>query len=131
MVGYHLHKNRIPGIKVAGTLEDPIHARNIEDFINTLNDRTLVIAVDATLGQFCSVGCVRVKSGSIKPGSGLNKDLPPVGDVSIVGIVNQGGWMDFMVLQNTRLGLVMKMAEVISEAIKHALTKRNPGKPGK
>ena len=41
----------------------------------------------------------------------------------ITGIVNHAGWMDFMVLQNTRLGIVMKMAEIIADGLQHALWK--------
>ena len=41
-----------------------------------------------------------------KPGAGVNKDLPPVGDLYITGVVNVGGFMDYLVLQNTRLYLI-------------------------
>jgi len=67
------------------------------------------------------VGCITVSQGSIKPGSGVNKDIAPIGDIAIVGIVNFGGFMDFLVLQNTRLSLVMKMADIISNGIVKAL----------
>jgi len=43
--------------------------------------------------------------------------LPPVGDMHITGIVNVGGFMEYFVLQNTRLSLVMKMSHIIAEAI--------------
>jgi hypothetical protein len=35
----------------------------------------------------------------------------------IVGVVNVGGFMEYLVLQNTRLSLVMRMAEVISTGL--------------
>jgi putative sporulation protein YyaC len=34
-----------------------------------------------------------------------------------MGIVNVSGWMESTVLQNTRLNLVMKMADIISRSI--------------
>ncbi|MNJ05080.1 hypothetical protein D3C73_1661750 [compost metagenome] len=35
----------------------------------------------------------------------------------ITGIVNVGGFMEYFVLQNTRLSLVMDLAELIAKAI--------------
>ncbi|MNE77605.1 hypothetical protein D3C80_1739330 [compost metagenome] len=44
-----------------------------------------------------------------------------MGDISIYGIVNVGGFMEYMVLQNTRLSLVMRMADEIITAITQVL----------
>ena len=55
-----------------------------------------------------------------KPGAGVNKQLPEVGDIHITGIVNVSGFMEFFVLQNTRLNLVMKMAKTIANGIYQA-----------
>ena len=60
---------------------------------------------------------VQVGEGPVKPGAGVNKDLPSVGDAHITGIVNVSGFMEFMVLQNTRLSLVLKMAKTIANGI--------------
>jgi Protein of unknown function (DUF1256). len=35
----------------------------------------------------------------------------------VTGIVNISGFMEFMVLQNTRLNIVMKMADIITYGI--------------
>ena len=56
--------------------------------------------------------------GPSKHGAAMNKKLPAVGDLHIHGIVNLNGFMEFFVLQNTRLSLVMKMADVIAQSIK-------------
>lgn len=48
---------------------------------------------------------------------GVSKTLPPVGDIHVTGIVNVGGYMEYLVLQNTRLSVVIRMAEVISKAL--------------
>jgi putative sporulation protein YyaC len=63
------------------------------------------------------VGFVNLAPGSLKPGAGVNKDLPSVGQLHITGIVNVGGFMEYFVLQNTRLNIVMKMATLISKGI--------------
>jgi len=109
---------------VFGTLEKPVHAKNINqtlDFIQAAFERPYIAAIDACLGKPESVGFITIGEGPVNPGAGLSKTLPTVGNLSITGIVNVATGMDFTVLQNTRLHLVMKMAEVIHEGIYMAL----------
>ena len=47
-----------------------------------------------------------------------------VGDVSFSGVVTIGGIMPHIMLQNTSLGLVYKMAEITANSIKHVLYKQ-------
>jgi putative sporulation protein YyaC len=108
-----------PGM-VYGTLENPVHAVNLQETIETIYSKhscPFIIAVDACLGRSESIGYVSIKEGPVQPGTGVNKNLPAIGDLQIVGIVNVGGFMEYMVLQNTRLNLVMKMAELISQGV--------------
>ncbi|RCW42961.1 spore protease YyaC [Paenibacillus prosopidis] len=117
LIGTSLSKYRSPHFELFGTLEDPVHAMNLDDTLLEINRRfhkPFVIGIDACLGQVSSVGCIQVGVGPVRPGAGVNKDLPPVGDIHITGIVNVGGFMEYFVLQNTRLHLVMKMADIIS-----------------
>ena len=113
-------------VPIFGTLDEPIHAVNLEETIKTIYDsysNSFIIAVDACLGKTESVGYISIKEGPLQPGTGVNKTLPAIGDLHIVGIVNVGGFMEYMVLQNTRLSLVMKMADTISEGIANNITK--------
>ncbi|MNR31855.1 hypothetical protein D3C85_1493950 [compost metagenome] len=91
------------------------------DRIHQQFQNPFIVAVDACLGQVASVGCIQVAHGPLKPGAGVNKDLPPVGDIHVTGIVNVGGFMEYFVLQNTRLSLVMNMATVIGDALYAAI----------
>jgi len=50
----------------------------------------------------------------------LDKSLTPIGDYYIVGIVNKIGYMESVILQNTRLATIMKMAKEAVSAIEHA-----------
>ncbi|MEW8998265.1 MAG: spore protease YyaC [Thermoanaerobacter sp.] len=105
---------------VFGTLEEPLHAKNIHQVLKYINlnyGRPFMIAIDACLGSLNHVGHISVGKGPIKPGAGVSKDLPPVGDMFVTGIVNISGFMEYMVLQNTRLRTVMKMADIISVGI--------------
>ncbi|UQZ84503.1 germination protease [Paenibacillus konkukensis] len=125
LVGTQLKKFRLDGIHLYGTLDHPVHAMNLKDTLQTIQEQfsdPFIIAIDACLGQLTSVGCIQIGSGPVKPGAGVNKDLPPVGDMHITGIVNVGGFMEYFVLQNTRLSLVMSMAEVIAKSFEAAVT---------
>lgn len=114
-----LHKMKAP-FYVYGTLDEPIHAVNLQeklDEINAQHENAFIIAVDACLGRLKNVGSVQINQGPLKPGAGVNKKLPEIGDIHINGIVNVSGFMEFFVLQNTRLSLVMKMAQTIAESL--------------
>lgn len=111
---------RLPGLTVLGTLDSPVHAANLADHLQSLRSltpRPLVLAIDACLGQKESVGLITLAEGPLRPGAGVHKELPAVGDLHITGVVNIGGYMEYMVLQNTRLSLVMRMADRIAAAV--------------
>ncbi|MFS0784086.1 spore protease YyaC [Bacillus sp. 1P06AnD] len=120
LVGSFLSKKLKPPFFVYGTLEEPIHAVNLQEKaekIKEMHPHALFIAVDACLGKVKSVGTIQVIDGPLKPGAGVHKKLPEIGDFHITGIVNISGFMEFVVLQNTRLNLVLKMAKTISDGI--------------
>ena len=119
LVGSKLAEHNPTRFEVRGTLDEPVHASNLQDCLNSLQkyDNPFIVAIDACLGNIDSVGYLNLGPGPLKPGAGVNKQLPPVGDVHITGIVNVGGFMEYFVLQNTRLSLVMKMAKTISSGI--------------
>jgi putative sporulation protein YyaC len=126
LVGYRLSRYRTLSALVVGTLDHPVHAVNLKETLERINreiPNNFIIAVDACLGTHGNIGYIKVAKGPMKPGSGLKKDLPETGDIHITGIVNHGGFMDFMVLQNTRLSLVMKMSETIADGLQYALWK--------
>lgn len=127
LVGSRLQEARHPGALVKGTLDQPIHAANLAEHVERLrseNDDRLVVAVDACLGRAENVGTVCLKPGPLRPGTGVNKELPEVGDIHIVGVVNIGGFMEYFVLQNTRLNLVVRLANLIANSLLAAISHR-------
>lgn len=123
LVGSKLHEKDTSYFHVYGTLDEPIHAVNLEEQLIKIKRRhhnPFIIAIDACLGRLNSVGIISIGDGPVKPGAGVNKQLPSVGDIHITGIVNVSGFMEFFVLQNTRLSLVMKMASAIADGISEA-----------
>ncbi|MCK8816637.1 spore protease YyaC [Natroniella sulfidigena] len=115
-------------LNVFGTLNSPIHATNLNDkleFIEQKHPDSFIIAIDAGLGKSSSVGSICVNEGPLKPGSGVDKKLPEVGDMHITGLVNVSGYMEYFVLQSTRLSLVVKMAKIISYSLIQGVRKFN------
>lgn len=100
------------GVPVLGTIQDPVHALNLETVrivLRSLYPDHAVIAIDACLGRLEDVGDVHVHPGPLRPGAGVKKDLGEIGDVSIKGIVNASGFLGYFVLQDTRLYAVLEM----------------------
>lgn len=125
LVGRCVERLRPQGLTVYGTLEQPVHASNLAAAlaqIGSSHGESCIIAVDACLGRLETVGQIALGPGALSPGAGVNKHLPDVGRVYITGTVNVGGFMEYFVLQNTRLSLVMRMAEVIAEGVAQAAT---------
>jgi putative sporulation protein YyaC len=114
-----------------GNLEYPVHAKNLCETIKEINlqyTNPYIVAIDACLGSLQNIGKVFVEKKPLTPGAAMNKDLPAVGDLSITGIVNISGTLEFMVLQNTRLYTVMSLADVISKGIYHFVLKAIGGR---
>jgi putative sporulation protein YyaC len=120
LVGARLNELAPGLLPVYGTLEQPVHAVNLREKIQEIEKNyphPLIIAVDACLGQLQNVGSINMGPGALQPGAGVHKMLPPVGDIFFSGVVNIGGYMEYLVLQNTRLSQVIKMADCITRAI--------------
>ncbi|HZK42865.1 MAG TPA: spore protease YyaC [Syntrophomonadaceae bacterium] len=119
LVGTRL-KTLSPLAHIFGTLENPTHATNLVhtiDYIEKTFNKPLIIAVDASLGKADRIGFINVKRGGLKPGTALKKVLPEVGDFHISGVVNVAGFLEQIVLQNTRLYTVYAMANIIAKSL--------------
>lgn len=124
IIGYKLSKLSYPNLFVYGTLEKPVHAKNLTETITEINENhsnPLLIAIDASLGTTKHVGFITLGEGSIQPGVGVDKELPAVGDIFITGIVNISGMLNHMLLQTTRLDVVMKLADYICVGVRYAV----------
>ena len=109
-----------PNVLIHGTIHDPVHALNLAETVEEINSKgrdSSIIAIDACLGRVKSVGYISVKRGPLHPGTGVSKELPTIGHYHIIGVVNVAGFMEHVVLQNTRLSLIIQMADVITEAL--------------
>lgn len=130
LVGYKLKSfyREMPknNIYIYGSLESPVHSKNLCNIIDKIKanfNNPYIIAIDSCLGKINNIGKVFVNNNPIFPGLAVNKELPPVGDLSITGIVNISGNYEFIILQNTRLYTVMSLADCISQGIIHFINK--------
>lgn len=122
IVGTKLRRSvRWPWIDIVGTLDEPVHAVNLaatlEEIDRSHTAKPFIIAIDACLGKFDHVGQIILEPGPLRPGAGVKKSLPAFGDYTLTGVVNVSGFMEYFVLQNTRLGIVMRMSEVVVDAL--------------
>ncbi|HHY83298.1 MAG TPA: spore protease YyaC [Clostridiales bacterium] len=120
LVGHKLKLIQYSNIFIYGTLDNPVHAKNLADVIKeieTKHERPFIISIDACLGKPERVGRIGMGKGPLRPGAGVNKTLPEVGHMHIIGVVNISGFMEYLILQNTRLNLIMRMADTISSGI--------------
>ena len=105
---------------IYGSLEYPVHSINLAEVLNKIKSNFInpfIIGIDASLGNVQNIGKVFVEDSPLHPGLALEKNLPEVGEMNIKGVVNISGNLDFMMLQNTRLFIVMSLADCISNAI--------------
>lgn len=127
IIGYKLSKyKKYHNYYVYGTLEEPVHAKNLKDTISMIyqsHNDAFIVAIDASLGRSDHIGYITLGEGPLKPGAGVDKDLPEIGDIYITGIVNFSGLFDHMLLQTTRLNVVMSMADQICLAINYCISK--------
>lgn len=126
LVGYKLKSLSRNNIYIYGTLENPIHAKNIVDILDEINAKfknPYLIAIDSCLGSLNNIGKIFIQKKPLLPGLAMNKQLPAVGEMSITGIVNISGSFEFLVLQNTRLNTVMNLADSISRGIYYFIIK--------
>lgn len=127
IIGYKLSKLPLnKNINIYGTLNEPIHAKNLKETIKNIynkHNNPMIIAIDASLGSIEHIGHLTLGEGTLKPGAGVNKELPEIGDIFITGIVNFSGIMDIVILQNTRLSIVMQMADIVTSGIWLVLSK--------
>lgn len=126
LIGHKLKKIEDGRVKIYGDLENPIHARNINQKIKEIEEnhpQAFIIAVDATLGCEKDIGYIFVKQGPLDPGSAFSKGLGKIGHMHIGGIVNKMGDNAMESLQNTRLYNIMKMADYIVDIVSGALEK--------
>lgn len=135
IIGSQLNSTFSFPFRIVGTLEQPLHALNLIEKYEQLHmefQNPFIIAIDACLGESEAIGSILLHQGPLYPGKAVKKQLPPIGNISVKGIVNVGGFMEATVLQNTRLHLTYSMGDKVVRALmlawqRHLLKDKNNG----
>ena len=76
--------------EIYGDMDKPITALNVKEWITLINEEhkdDFIIGIDACISKSREIGETYLRLDPIKPGSGVGKVLPPVGEVGILGVV--------------------------------------------
>ncbi|SFG97709.1 putative sporulation protein YyaC [Desulfotomaculum arcticum] len=102
---------------VIGSLDDTVHAKNLEEKIKLLNNKDYVVAIDATMGHYKDIGNLFFAKEPIRPGAAFRRNLAPVGDASVVFNVAANSIANFLVLGCTSLNKVWLASNLLTRAI--------------
>ncbi|MGN1103775.1 MAG: spore protease YyaC [Candidatus Coproplasma sp.] len=115
-----LEKLKGANVYVYGTLSKPITAHEVKymsSFLSNTHPGCPVIAIDAAVGVAGDIGLIKVANRPLSPGSGANKRLNKIGEASILGIVAEKSLFNYSLFSSTRLNVIYKMADIISEGV--------------
>lgn len=121
--------NDIPELDLYGTLDKPLHAKNIIREIREIRKQCpdrIEVGIDASIGTASGIGLIKFKQGSLLPGKALFKNLPPIGHYSLIGIVGNKTERRHILTNNNSGSLthVYHMAELICSAVYEWYTER-------
>lgn len=108
------------GAFVYGTLDFPLTAKEVpylNKYLKHTHPNQEILAIDAAVGNLEDIGIIKISNEGIKPGLGVRKKLGVVGTKSIIGIVAEKSNKNHKLFSSTRLNLIYKMAERISDGI--------------
>jgi putative sporulation protein YyaC len=121
LIGSMLEEKFFP-LPVYGTISNPIHALNLDSKLSDIKLKhpdSKIIGIDACLGPPSKIGEIQVRNYPINPGKGVGKSLSPVGDISIIGIVDSSDINEPFTSRNIRLNLILEISKVITQGIIH------------
>ncbi len=125
LVGYKL-KNIIKCnkyINVLGDLNRTVSNENILEIVEYIKDNyknPFIISIDSALSTSRNIGDIIVQDKGIYLGSSVRYDKVYIGDMNIQGVVGKNTCVaskNFKLLQNTKLSIVMNMADIVATGI--------------
>lgn len=119
LVGTLLKENNFP-LPVYGTIESPIHAKNLEYNIVKIKEKhpnANIIALDAMLGNEDNIGDIKIRDVPINPGKGVGKNLTSIGDYSIAMIISDSDDEALFAFRSIRLDFILKIAKTVANGL--------------
>lgn len=124
LTGYMLTDIYNVSTYVYGTLNAPVTASNLSTtvaFIKTRHPNRKILVIDASIGNRSHIGLIRLAKGGIYPGAGNGKSFEKVGNIAITATVSEYT-QNLTTACFVPLGLVVKLADIISSCIAGALS---------
>lgn len=114
-------KEQYPNALVCGTLDEPLHARNLPIRVNAMRREypsAIEVAIDASLGSAGEIGMINLRQGPLLPGKAVAHRLPPLGHYSLTGVVGAYREKDGnRVREPVGLGNIYHLSQLVSMAI--------------
>lgn len=133
LVGSMLQKSApIEKVHVYGTMQKPLDGRTLKRSLNEIfrrHEKPFVIGIDCAIGfDKDRIGIISINNNSLKPGSGIDKDLPEVGNMNITATLVHRKKDDSIEDLERKLGetdreYVEDIAKIISVGTYNALKK--------
>jgi len=105
---------------VYGKSDSPVTGVNFDRYMRHIkvhHAKSLVIAVDACLGEKKDIGKVKYSMKGLTAGAALNKNLGVVGDLGMLGIVGERGNNNLDALLNADVNVVEEIASRVAQKI--------------
>lgn len=121
LTGHFLKAMGVPTI-VYGCLRAPLNSHTLPEIyplLNTVHKGIPILAVDSMIGNKQDVGKLKLVDGGIFPGSGIGKDFPLTGNVSLTAIITDKE--TFATRQAIGLGQVHQLAISAAKIIYNAI----------
>ena len=125
---------KVGNVFVYGDINKPITAKEVPfmaKYLKFAHSTSMVVVIDAAVGKKWDVGRIKVQNTGIKPGLGVNKNLPMIGDLSIIGVVGEKEEFKNGVLPQIRLSSVYNMAKNLAKGIETFLDSKFSNKKTK
>lgn len=122
-----LKNYNIFNINIYGTLTENVNYTNIDKILEIIKKKHLnpyIIVIDAALSKKENIGKVYIDRGKTILGKGLNKNKIEIGNLSIKAVVGKDYKLpkhNFSTLQNISLNMVIRLSNMVSEAIVEAI----------
>lgn len=114
---------------VYGGIKHPVNGVNYYEyyrFLKRKHPKSLVIAVDACVGNPEDVGKIKYSACGLKAGEALSKNLPRIGDIGVLGVVCARCKDNLAALMACSPPLIANMSEKIAYNISRFIS--NPTK---
>ena len=105
---------------VYGTIAEPVTALQVEkaiEFIRRFHVGAEVIVIDSAIGKKEEVGKIKTFDKGLRPALGIDRQMAPVGDKSIMGIITTKDNVKQPSACNVKLSQVYDMAKRIVNVI--------------